>query len=596
MHAYRTHTCGALRLSDAGRPARLSGWVHRKRDHGQLLFIDLRDHYGITQCVIDVSSPLFVAADALRLESVLTLTGQVAARSLDTINPRLDTGEVELVIAELEVRSEAAPLPFPVNSEAETPEDMRLTYRFLDLRRERMHANIMLRAQVITSIRRRMVEQGFTEFQTPILTADSPEGARPYYVPSRLHPGEFYALPQAPQQFKQILMVAGFDRYFQIAPCFRDEASRADRAPGEFYQLDLEMSFVTQEDVFAAVEPVLHGVFEEFGGGRTVSPAPFRRIPYTEALLSYASDKPDLRNPIVMHDMTDHFRGSGFRVFASMIASDSTVRVRAIPAPGGGNRAFCDRMNSWAQGEQQPGLGYIFFRDGEGVGAIANNIGPERTAAICAELGLYDGDAVFFVCGAPKSFLPFASDARLKIGRELGLTDEGAFQFCWITDFPMYELNEETGKIDFSHNPFSMPQGGLDALEKNDPLSILAHQYDIVCNGVELASGAIRNHRPDIMYKAFAIAGYDAAEVEARFLAVLNAFRYGAPPHGGLAPGIDRIVRLLADTPNIREVIAFPMNQHARDLMMQAPAPVSPARLRELHIRLDLPPTRSANR
>jgi len=539
---------------------------------------------------------LFAAADALRLESVLTLTGRVAARSLDTINPRLDTGEVELVIAELEVRSEAAPLPFPVNSEAETPEDMRLTYRFLDLRRERMHANIMLRAQVITSIRRRMVEQGFTEFQTPILTADSPEGARPYYVPSRLHPGEFYALPQAPQQFKQILMVAGFDRYFQIAPCFRDEASRADRAPGEFYQLDLEMSFVTQEDVFAAVEPVLHGVFEEFGGGRTVSPAPFRRIPYTEALLSYASDKPDLRNPIVMHDMTDHFRGSGFRVFASMIASDSTVRVRAIPAPGGGNRAFCDRMNSWAQGERQPGLGYIFFRDGEGVGAIANNIGPERTAAICAELGLDDGDAVFFVCGAPKSFLPFASDARLKIGRELGLTDEGAFQFCWITDFPMYELNEETGKIDFSHNPFSMPQGGLDALEKNDPLSILAHQYDIVCNGVELASGAIRNHRPDIMYKAFAIAGYDAAEVEARFLAVLNSFRYGAPPHGGLAPGIDRIVRLLADTPNIREVIAFPMNQHARDLMMQAPAPVSPARLRELHIRLDLPPTRSANR
>jgi aspartyl-tRNA synthetase len=596
MHAYRTHTCGALRLSDAGRPARLSGWVHRKRDHGQLLFIDLRDHYGITQCVIDVTSPLFAAADALRLESVLTLTGRVAARSLDTINPRLDTGEVELVIAELEVRSEAAPLPFPVNSEAETPEDMRLTYRFLDLRRERMHANIMLRAQVITSIRRRMVEQGFTEFQTPILTADSPEGARPYYVPSRLHPGEFYALPQAPQQFKQILMVAGFDRYFQIAPCFRDEASRADRAPGEFYQLDLEMSFVTQEDVFAAVEPVLHGVFEDFGGGRTVSPAPFRRIPYAEALLSYASDKPDLRNPIVMHDMTDHFRGSGFRVFASMIASDSTARVRAIPAPGGGNRAFCDRMNSWAQGEGQPGLGYIFFRDGEGVGAIANNIGPERTAAICAELGLDDGDAVFFVCGAPKSFMPFASDARLKIGRELGLTEEGAFRFCWITDFPMYELNEETGKIDFSHNPFSMPQGGLDALEKDDPLSILAHQYDIVCNGVELASGAIRNHRPDIMYKAFAIAGYDAAEVEARFLAVLNAFRYGAPPHGGLAPGIDRIVRLLADTPNIREVIAFPMNQQARDLMMQAPAPVSPERLRELHIRLDLPPTKSANR
>jgi aspartyl-tRNA synthetase len=596
MHAYRTHTCGVLRLSDAGRPARLSGWVHRKRDHGQLLFIDLRDHYGITQCVIDVSSPLFAACDALRLESVVTTTGRVAARSPDTINPKLDTGEVELVITELEVRSEAAPLPFPVNSEAETPEDMRVTYRFLDLRRERMHANIMLRAQVITSIRRRMVEQGFTEFQTPILTADSPEGARPYYVPSRLHPGEFYALPQAPQQFKQILMVAGFDRYFQIAPCFRDEASRADRAPGEFYQLDLEMSFVTQEDVFAAVEPVLHGIFEEFSGGRKVSPAPFRRIPYTEALLSYATDKPDLRNPIVMHDMTEHFRDSGFRVFASMIASDPKVRVRALPAPGGGNRAFCDRMNSWAQGEGQPGLGYIFFRDGEGVGAIANNIGPERTAAICAELGLAAGDAVFFLCGAPETFVPFASDARLKIGRELGLTKEGAFQFCWITDFPMYELNQETGKIDFSHNPFSMPQGGIDALEKEDPLSILAHQYDIVCNGVELASGAIRNHRPDLMYKAFAIAGYDAAEVEARFLAVLNAFRYGAPPHGGLAPGIDRIVRLLADTPNIREVIAFPMNQQARDLMMQAPAPVSPERLRELHIRLDLPPARSAIR
>jgi len=596
MHAYRTHTCGALRLPDAGRLARLSGWVHRKRDHGQLLFIDLRDHYGVTQCVIDVSSPLFAAADVLRLESVVTVTGRITARSEDTVNPNLATGEVELVIADLAVQSTAEPLPFPVNSEAETPEDMRLAYRFLDLRRERMHANIMLRAQVITSIRRRMVEQGFTEFQTPILTADSPEGARPYYVPSRLHPGEFYALPQAPQQFKQILMVAGFDRYFQIAPCFRDEASRADRAPGEFYQLDLEMSFVTQEDVFAATEPVLYGVFEEFGRGRTISPAPFRRIPYAEALLRYATDKPDLRNPIVMHDVTEHFAGSAFRVFAGMIAGDPDVRVRAIPAPGRGNRAFCDRMNSWAQGEGQPGLAYIFFRDGEGAGPIANNIGPERTAAIRTQVGLSDGDAVFFVCGVPATLMQFAAAARLRVGEELGLINSGAFEFCWITDFPMYERNEETRKIDFSHNPFSMPQGGLEALEKEEPLSILAYQYDIVCNGVELASGAIRNHSPDIMYKAFAIAGYDAAEVEARFLAVLNAFRYGAPPHGGLAPGIDRIVRLLADTPNIREVIAFPMNQQARDLMMQAPAPIPPGRLKELHIRVDLPSARSADR
>jgi aspartyl-tRNA synthetase len=594
MHAYRTHTCGALRLSDAGQPARLSGWVHRKRDHGQLLFIDLRDHYGVTQCVIDISSPLFPAADVLRLESVVTMTGRIAARSADTVNPKLDTGEVELVIADIEILSEAEPLPFPVNAEAEYPEDMRLTYRFLDLRRERMHANILLRSNVIASIRRRMIEQGFVEFQTPILTASSPEGARDYLVPSRLHPGKFYALPQAPQQFKQLLMVAGFDRYFQIAPCFRDEAGRADRSPGEFYQLDFEMSYVTQEDVFAAIEPVLHGVFEEFAGGRRVSPAPFPRIAYADAILNYASDKPDLRNPIVIRDVTETFRGSGFRIFAGMIATDANVRVRAIPAPGGGNRAFCDRMNSWAQDEGQPGLAYIFFRDGEGAGPVARSLGPERTEALRAALGLGDGDAVFFVAGVPSAFGPFASAARLKIGDELGLTAKNCFEFCWITDFPMYERNEETGQIEFSHNPFSMPRGGLAALEQQDPLEITAHQYDIVCNGVELSSGAIRNHRPDIMYKAFAVAGYSAEEVETRFAGMLNAFKYGAPPHGGSAPGIDRIVMLLADTPNLREVVAFPMNQQAQDLLMHAPAPVPPERLKELHIRLDLPPARTA--
>jgi aspartyl-tRNA synthetase len=593
MHAYRTDTCGALRLADAGRMARLSGWVHRKRDHGQLLFIDLRDHYGITQCVIDISSPLFPVADELRLESVITVTGRIAARSPETVNPKLDTGEVELVIAELELQSEAEPLPFPVNIEAEYPEEMRLAYRFLDLRRERVHANILLRSNVIASIRRRMIDQGFIEFQTPILTASSPEGARDYLVPSRLHPGKFYALPQAPQQFKQLLMVAGFDRYFQIAPCFRDEASRADRSPGEFYQLDFEMSFVAQEDVFAAIEPVLHGVFEEFGGGRPVTPPPFPRIAYSEAMGKYGTDKPDLRNPLEMQDVTEHFRGSGFRVFSGQIDENDKVRVWAIPAPTGGNRAFCDRLNGWAQAEGQPGLGYIFFRDREGAGPIARSLGAEQTEKLRAQLGLEDADAVFFVCGPPRDFTAFASTARLKIGRELGLTKDNLFEFCWITDFPMYELNEETGQIEFSHNPFSMPKGGLAALEQQDPLAITAYQYDIVCNGVELSSGAIRNHRPDIMYKAFAIAGYSAEEVEARFAGMLNAFRYGAPPHGGSAPGIDRIVMLLADTPNIREIVAFPMNQQAQDLLMQAPAPVAPERLKELHIRLDLPPAKT---
>jgi aspartyl-tRNA synthetase len=598
MHAYRSHTCGALRLADAGRTVRLSGWVHRKRDHGQLLFVDLRDHYGITQCVIDVSSPLFPAAEALRLESVVTMTGHLAARTEDTVNPNLPTGEVELVIDALEVQSVAEPLPFPVNTDAEYPEEMRLTYRFLDLRREDIHAKMMLRSAVIASIRQRMIEQGFTEFQTPILTADSPEGARPYYVPSRLHPGEFYALPQAPQQFKQLLMVSGFDRYFQIAPCFRDEAGRADRAPGEFYQLDFEMSFVTQEDVFAAIEPVLHGVFEEFGNGRAVTPAPFPHITYKDALLKYGSDKPDLRNPLVIADVSEVFAGSKFRAFRRIVEGDGVVR--AIPAPESASRprsSFQDRMDSWAKTEMgAAGLGYIILEGGDadravtGRGPIANNLEPEEIVRIAELAGVGAGDVVFFAAGTKPEAERLAGAARQRIGAELGLVEQGAFRFCWIVDFPMYERSEETGQIEFSHNPFSMPQGGLDALETQDPLSILAHQYDIVCNGVELASGAIRNHRPDIMYKAFAIAGYSAADVETRFGGMLNAFRYGAPPHGGLAPGIDRIVMLLADTPNIREVIVFPMNQQARDLMMRAPAPVPPERLKELHIRLDLPP------
>ena len=589
MHAYRTDTCGALRLADAGRPARLSGWVHRKRDHGHLLFIDLRDHYGVTQCVIDASSALFPAVDGLRLESVVTLTGRVAARSADTVNAKLDTGEVELAIAEMEVQSEAEPLPFPVNAEADYPEEMRLAYRFLDLRRERMHANIMLRSQVIASIRRRMIEQGFTEFQTPILTASSPEGARDYLVPSRLHPGKFYALPQAPQQFKQLLMVAGFDRYFQIAPCFRDEAGRSDRSPGEFYQLDFEMSYVTQEDVFAAIEPVLHGVFEEFGTGRSITPPPFPRIPYVEAALKYGTDKPDLRNPLVIADAGEIFRGSSFDVFARVIAAGEVIR--AIPAPGAARqpRSWFDRLNDWAREEGAPGLGYVVFSDGQARGPIARFLDEERLARLRECAGVGDGDAVFFVAGIKNPAERLAGQARTRIGNELGLIEEGTFRFCWIVDFPMYEFDEETGKIGFSHNPFSMPQGGLAALEQQDPLDITAYQYDIVCNGIELSSGAIRNHRPDIMFKAFAIAGYAAAEVEARFAGMLNAFRFGAPPHGGSAPGIDRIVMLLADTPNIREVVAFPMNQQAQDLLMQAPAPVLPDRLSELHIRVITP-------
>ncbi len=590
MHAYRTHTCGELRLAHAGRAVRLSGWVHRKRDHGSLLFVDLRDHYGLTQCVIDRSSPLFAAADALRLESVATVTGTVVKRSPETVNPKLPSGEVELQIAELAVQAEAEPLPLPINTEADYPEEMRLKYRFLDLRRDSIHRNIVLRSEVIASIRRRMIEQGFMEFQTPILTASSPEGARDYLVPSRLHPGKFYALPQAPQQFKQLLMVAGFDRYFQIAPCFRDEASRADRSPGEFYQLDFEMSFVTQDDVFAAIEPVLHGIFLEFGRGRGVTRPPFPRITYDDALLKYGSDKPDLRNPLLISEVGEVFRGSGFKVFAGAVEGGAVVRAIAVPGVAAQPRSFFDKLNDWARGEGAPGLGYIIFAEGAAKGPIAKFLDPPRLDRLKALTGLGDGDAVFFVCDKKPAAAKLAGAARTRIAQELGLIAGNEFRFCWIVDFPMYEFNEETRRIDFSHNPFSMPQGGLEALTSQDPLTIKAYQYDIVCNGVELSSGAIRNHRPDIMYKAFAIAGYSAAEVEARFGGMLNAFKFGAPPHGGSAPGIDRIVMLLADTPNIREVVAFPMNQQAQDLLMQAPSEVPPERLKELHIRLALPP------
>jgi aspartyl-tRNA synthetase len=590
MHAYRTHTCGALRAADAGQPARLSGWVHAKRDHGGLLFIDLRDHYGITQCVFAAASPAFAAADAVRPESVITVTGQVVPREAGTVNPRLPTGEIELRVADLVVQSAADVLPMQVAGDEKFPEDIRLKYRFIDLRREKLHRNIMLRAGVIASIRRRMIEAGFTEFQTPILTADSPEGARAFLVPARLHPGKFYALPQAPQQFKQLAMVAGFDGYFQIAPCFRDEASRADRSPGEFYQLDFEMSYVTQEDVFATTEPVIAGVFEEFAEGRPVTPPPWPRIPYDTAMLEYGSDKPDLRNPLRISDVTQHFAGSGFGLFARIAASGGVVR--AIPAPGAASqpRSFFDKLNDWAKAEGAGGLGYIVYEADGPKGPIARNLEPDRAQAIRTTCALSAGDAVFFVAGKVETAAKFAGAVRTRLAEELGLGETGAFRFCWITDFPMFELNEESGKVDFSHNPFSMPQGGLEALNAQDPLTIKAFQYDIVCNGAELCSGAIRNHRPDIMVRAFEIAGHPPEEVEKRFGGMLNAFRYGAPPHGGAAPGIDRIVMLLADEPNIREVILFPLNQQGEDLMMDAPAEVPPARLKELHLRLDLPP------
>ena len=589
MHAYRTHTCGALRASDTGQSVRLSGWIHRKRDHGGLVFVDLRDHYGLTQLVFAPDTPGFAIIERLRAESVIRIDGEVVARTPETVNPNLATGEIEVRVRAVEVLSEAAELPLPVFGEPDYPEEIRLKHRYLDLRRETLHRNIVLRSKVIHSIRNRMIDQGFLEYQTPILTASSPEGARDFLVPSRMHPGTFYALPQAPQQFKQLLMVSGFDRYFQIAPCFRDEDLRADRSL-EFYQLDVEMSFVTQEDVFAAIEPVMHGVFEEFADGKPVTPYPFPRIPYREAMQKYGSDKPDLRNPLVMQDVSEPFRGGGFGVFARMLETPKNA-IWAIPAPGGGSRAFCDRMNSWAQSEGQPGLGYIFWREGEegGAGPIAKNLGPERTEAIREQLGLKVGDAAFFVGGDPKVFTKFAGLARTRVGTELGLVDENRFEFVWIVDFPMFELNEETGLVDFSHNPFSMPQGELEALNTRDPLDILAYQYDIVCNGYELCSGAIRNHRADVMLRAFEIVGMGAEDVESAFGGMLNAFRYGAPPHGGLAPGIDRIVMLLAGQTAIREVIAFPMNQQGQDLLMSAPSPVEDKQLKELHIRTALP-------
>ncbi|MEF2070940.1 aspartate--tRNA ligase [Consotaella aegiceratis] len=589
MHRYRSHTCAELRQGDVGATVRLSGWAHRIRDHGGLLFLDLRDHYGLTQVVVDPDSPAFATAETIRGEWVVRIDGEVKARAPEAVNPKLPTGEIEVFAREIEVLSPASELPLPVFGEPDYPEDIRLKYRFLDLRRETLHKNIMRRTQIIAALRRRMGEEGFTEFSTPILTASSPEGARDFLVPSRIHQGKFYALPQAPQQYKQLIMMAGFDRYFQIAPCFRDEDPRADRLPGEFYQLDLEMSFVTQDDVLTTVEGVMRGVFEEFADGKPVTEV-FPRIPYAEAMRKYGSDKPDLRNPIEMQAVTEHFAGSGFKVFANMIAGDPEVEVWAIPAKTGGSRAFCDRMNSWAQGEGQPGLGYIFWRDEggavTGAGPLAKNIGEERTEAIRTQLGLEAGDACFFVAGVPKKFVDFAGAARTRAGEELNLVDRDRFELAWIVDFPFYEWNEDEKKIDFSHNPFSMPQGGIEALENEEPLSIKAYQYDLVCNGFEIASGGIRNHLPETMVKAFEIAGYSRETVEERFGGLYRAFQYGAPPHGGMAPGIDRIVMLLCGVKNLREITMFPMNQQAYDLLMGAPNEASPTQLRELGIRV----------
>jgi aspartyl-tRNA synthetase len=587
MHAFRSHTCADLTKADVGQTVRLSGWVHRIRDHGGVLFIDLRDHYGVTQLLCDSDSPVFSNVEKVRSEWCIRIDGEVKARDASLVNPKLPTGEIEVFIRDMEVLGAAEELPLIVFGDQEYPEETRLRYRFLDLRREAMQRNMTLRSDVVASIRKRMWAQNFREYQTPIITASSPEGARDFLVPSRLHPGKFYALPQAPQQFKQLIMVSGFDKYFQIAPCFRDEDPRADRSPTDFYQLDMEMSFVSQQDVFNTIQPVMQGVFEEFGGGRKVD-SEWPQISYRDAALWYGTDKPDLRNPIKMQVVSDHFRDSGFAIFAKLLEQDGT-EIRAIPAPGGGSRKFCDRMNAFAQKEGLPGMGYIFWRDGddgmEAAGPLAKNIGPERTEAIRQQLGLGNGDAAFFLGGKPASFEKVAGKARIEIGNELGLTETDRFAFAWIVDFPMYEKDEESGKVDFSHNPFSMPQGGMDALN-GDPLEVLGYQYDLACNGYELISGAIRNHKPEIMFKAFELAGYGEEEVRKRFGGMVNAFRFGAPPHGGCAAGIDRVVMLLADTANIREVIMFPMNQRAEDLMMNAPSEATSDQLMELGLRV----------